>query len=414
MARITILGAGLQGCCIALALARDGIATTLIEQDARPMNRASRRNEGKIHLGLIYAGDTSLATAAHQLEGALNFAPLLERWIGPAADALPLSTPFDYVVASDSIFTPDELAQHYARLETLAADLQRDNPSANYLGRRLRWLARPRSYGPGANPFANDRVQTVFETEELAIDTDALADAVSNAVLREPRITVAPSHQVRSVLRRGSGFRVEGSDRRERKAFAFDADIVINATWENRFAIDAGVGLEPPPGWLHRLKYRVMARLPESMAGAPSATMVLGRYGDVVVRPDLTAYLSWYPLGLRGWTHDLAPPKSWDDVCRSATTEMESEFARAVVSEIAAWYPQIAEAEPYQVDAGAIVAYGHTDVDERGSGLHDRTRIGVFEKDGYFSVDPGKLTTAPLFAEAARKKVIEYAGVAAA
>jgi len=51
-----------------------------------------------------------------------------------------------------------------------------------------------------------------------------------------------------------------------------------------------------------------------------------------------------------------------------------------------------------QVDAGAIVAIGRSDVHDAGSALHDRTRIGTSSRDGYHSVDPGKLTTAPLFA----------------
>lgn len=72
---VAIAGAGLMGACTALALAARGIGSTLIERDPLPMDRASRRNEGKIHLGLIYAGEPGRATALWQLEGALTFAP---------------------------------------------------------------------------------------------------------------------------------------------------------------------------------------------------------------------------------------------------------------------------------------------------------------------------------------------------
>ena len=54
---IAILGAGLAGVGVALELSRRAIPVTLIEQDPLPINRASLRNEGKIHLGLIYAND---------------------------------------------------------------------------------------------------------------------------------------------------------------------------------------------------------------------------------------------------------------------------------------------------------------------------------------------------------------------
>ena len=107
---IAIIGAGLTGCCAALELARLGHGVTLIEQDLLPMNRASLRNEGKIHLGLIYANDPTLATARLQLRAALRFRPLLERWLGTRVARIGVSTPFDYLMARDSLRGPERLA----------------------------------------------------------------------------------------------------------------------------------------------------------------------------------------------------------------------------------------------------------------------------------------------------------------
>jgi hypothetical protein len=52
------------------------------------------------------------------------------------------------------------------------------------------------------------------------------------------------------------------------------------------------------------------------------------------------------------------------------------------------------------VDAGVIFSWGesHIDVDDPGSELHQRHAIGVHAHDGYFSIDTGKFTCAPLFA----------------
>ena len=114
---VVILGAGLQGAGVALELARRGMRVTLIDQDPRPLNRASLRNEGKIHLGLIYANDRSLTTAFLQLEGALRFRSILARWIGRGDEWLVPSTPFYYLVARDSLVAPDRLAEHYWAVE---------------------------------------------------------------------------------------------------------------------------------------------------------------------------------------------------------------------------------------------------------------------------------------------------------
>jgi len=113
---------------------------------------------------------------------------------------------------------------------------------------------------------------------------------------------------------------------------------------------------------------------------------------------------------MKGWSHDVAPPASWDAPCRGELPEAEAAWvAKEIIDSLAKWYPPIRDAEPILVDAGAIVAYGKTDVDDNDSKLHDRPCIGVFSSEGYHSVDPGKLTTAPLFAKQAAERVLAEA-----
>lgn len=403
---ITVLGAGLTGVATALELARRGERVTLVDQDARAVNRASLRNEGKIHLGFIYANDRTLATARLQLEGALSFRALLHRWIGPRADTLPLSTPFVYLVARDSLLSCDQLEQHYAAVESIYREHIRHDASIDYLGNRPTRLYEKCKAGEIPRAFNTDHFVGAFLTQERAIDTDVLAHALRGAVTESDGIEFLPEHKVLSVERANGLLRVEGTH--PNGTWRIDTDQVVNALWESRLAIDQALGLSPEPGWVHRLKYRVVARLPERLLGAPSATMVLGPYGDVVVRRDGTAYFSWYPLGLRGWSHDLVPPPSWNALCAGKLGDKEARHvADDLLGAIDGWYPGAAEAQPLLVDAGVIVAYGRTDVDDASSGLHDRTRIGVTSSNGYHSIDPGKLTTAPLYARKAADHVCE-------
>ena len=60
---VAIVGAGLQGCCAAIAMAQAGWRVTLFEANPVLMDEASRWNEGKLHLGYVYAKDPSLRTA---------------------------------------------------------------------------------------------------------------------------------------------------------------------------------------------------------------------------------------------------------------------------------------------------------------------------------------------------------------
>jgi len=404
-ARIAVLGAGLAGAGTALELASRGVDVTLIEQDAEPLNRASLRNEGKIHLGLIYANDATLRTARLQLEGGLTFRALLQRWTGSSVATIGRSTPFFYLVARNSLLSPQQLARHYAAVECAYQERLRESPELDYLGHRPRILSRLLS-PPEFGHFKNrEEIAGIFSTEERAIDCDDLARCVRAAVRSCPRIRFVGRHEVRAVARTASGLRIEGNS--PCGAWQLDAEQVVNALWEKRLAIDATAGVLPESGWLHRLKYRLIVRLPVALRDAPSATIVLGRYGDVVIRPDGTAYVSWYPASIKGWTHDLAPPATWQRPCRGEVGEDERQsIARAILAGIAPWYPGIIEGKPLRVDAGAIVAYGGSDVDDAQSGLHDRTRIGVKSQDGYHSLDPGKLTTAPLFARLAADRVM--------
>jgi len=402
---VAILGAGLTGVGTALELARHGISVTLVDQDEYPMNRASLRNEGKIHLGLIYANDRTLNTARIQLQGALRFRSILARWIGRRADRLRRSTPFMYLVANDSSLSVERLAGHYAAVQSMYSAFLDDDPALDYLGDRPSRLWERGSLAHVEQFVRTDRFVGSFRTAEVAIDPAELSTLLREAVAASPLIRFLPGRRVAGVDRSGGRLRVGGES--SSGAWTIEADQVVNALWENRLAVDKTAGLTAPSGWLHRLKYRVIARLPDKLHGAPSVTMVIGRYGDVVIRPDGTAYLSWYPAGLRGWTHELAPPASWNGPCRGELLEGEARsIASDILAGIDAWYPGIGMSQPLLVDAGAIVAYGCTDVDDTSSALHDRSRIGVTSDDGYHSVDPGKLTTAPLFAEAAAARVL--------
>ena len=63
--------------------------------------------------------------------------------------------------------------------------------------------------------------------------------------------------------------------------------------------------------------------------------------------------------------------------------------------------------EDVTVKGGAIVAWGATDIYDPASELHRRFEIGVTSTGGFHSVDPGKLTMAPYFAEICAARIAE-------
>ena len=93
---VAVLGAGFQGCCLALELARRGARVDLFERHARPLEGPGGFNEGKIHLGFTYGLDKSGETQARLADLGGRFEDALAAILGPL--------PGDIVVARRVIY----------------------------------------------------------------------------------------------------------------------------------------------------------------------------------------------------------------------------------------------------------------------------------------------------------------------
>ncbi|HET6367708.1 MAG TPA: FAD-dependent oxidoreductase [Pseudomonadales bacterium] len=400
---IAVLGAGMQGTCIALELARRGFDVDLLDQDFEPLNRASLRNEGKIHLGFVYARDATLRTARLMIEGALAYRRLLSDWTAGALDHPVLSEPFTYLVPEDSALPPAKLAAHYAAVERLYEDGVR--AGGDYLGLAPDRLWRPLDRGDYSAFAAAEHVQAGFATAEVSVDLRETAAVLRRVLSAHSRIRLLLGKRVRQVVRTRAGFRVEG-DAAEAEHWSLDCDQVVNALWDGRLNIDRGLGLLPTRPWVHRLKYRVMVARPDRLRRMPSLSFVLGPYGDVAAYPGGEAYVSWYPECLRGWSTEVEPPVDWAAACTGRLPPGEQlAIGRRVLDAFDRLVPGLAGADVRTVDAGVIFSWGQTDITDPASVLHRRDETGVESADGYHSVNTGKLTTAPLFAVDAADRV---------
>jgi hypothetical protein len=404
--RIAILGGGGVGVCAALELARHGHHADIFEQEALPIRRASRVNEGKIHQGVLYAKDPTNRTAELMMRGALAFSAALSRWIDVDDAALGLSTPFIYAVHEDSLVGADVMRAHFARCYKLFEEM-RAASGLTYLG----------TDSPGGfhdlSPRDSEAIldprafSAAIMTSELSVDPRRIADRLSAAVLAEPRVTFIGISTVTEVKRRGAGpgFDIvfdRGGDRQ--KAGPYDQ--VINASWENRLVFDKQLGIAPPQPWIHRHKFGNRVRIPLRADDLPSLTVVLGAFGDIVNYRDGGFYLSWYPIGMVAKSHDLAPPPGWREISDDQRRDV---FDRSLAHWRALCPPLDRLKFPSDaVDAtsGAIFAWGETDVDDPNSKLHDRYQIGVHSAGGYHSVNTGKYTMVPYLGLQAANRVM--------
>ena len=403
--QVGVLGGGLQGCCVALELASRGARVTLVDENADLLTRTAVANEGKVHLGYMYAADPSLRTARTMMAGALSFAPFLRRHLGRDV-ALTTSRPAAYAVHRDSQHGPDAVAGYLAAVHDLVAAAAA-SPGAAYLGGDVLAPVRRWSTAEITEQLDPEHAVAVFDSPEVAIDPVALAAMLRRRIADEPLIEVRTGHRVESVKRDvDERYEVAGTTNEDEWEATFDQ--VVNALWGGRIAVDETLGLRPGRPWMHRLKYGVSVRWPDRLPAPPSVTVISGPFGEVVSYPDQTTYLTWYPACVLGYSTSVSPPRTWEGL---PAEPRRSEIVRGTVDGLARLVPVLGglredELAPAVVKGGVIVAWGETDIDDPASELHRRFAIGVTSEGGYHSVDPGKLTMAPWFATRCADRVV--------
>ncbi len=392
-----MLGAGILGSCTALELADRGERVCLFERNADPISEASLYNEGKIHLGFVYAADPTFRTAERMIWGAVRFMDVLARWI-PSRTLSVLSTrPFDYVVHRETMVPIPDIEAHFRRVgmaidqlipsKTEAVALDPSRPT----WRRLSGAELAQRYDPGV-------ILAAYETCELAIDTLGLAEPIRAAVRSHPNIDLITHARVVTVKDRSGGcFEVhfESEGRSQAESFAG----VVNALWTNRPHLDRKYGLPPEKPCYIRHKLGVNLNMDPVPSEIPCFTVSLGPFGDAVVYPSGRVYLSWYPVCMVG-TNRTGGETDWDVVLGQVDQE---QIQRETVEAMTRICPAIGtcglgRSTRTSVNGGSIFAPGQSDIDDRQSELHERLDYGFHGRGTFLSVDTSKFTLGPAMA----------------
>lgn len=394
--RVAVLGGGLQGVSAALELAARGVIVDLFDKNTVLLSQAGTRNEGKIHLGYVYAADSTFATARTMIGGAMAFGPALRRWIGADIDSVSVSTRFRYLVHKESMVGPDVVRRHFAKVAREVA-MRTSRGRTDYFGVDLHAPVRELTAAECRRSFDGDAILTAFETQEVSVDPVEIARLLRDVVAATPWLRVYLSATIVSATWRESG--VEIAFGAPSGAGCERYDHVINALWDGRLAIDRSIGLPAPVSHVYRCKYGIRIAAEGIARSVPSVTILLGPFGDIVNYRNGNYYISWYPACMRGisttptpeaWNLDPDPASAWD-------------VARQSFAALSRLVPDLGVLPRGALDratvrGGVIVARGESDIIDPGSGLHRRHEIGIESHGTYHSIDTGKYTMAPLFA----------------
>lgn len=416
---VGILGAGIIGSCLALELAQRGKKVALIDLAPTPMTGASLHNEGKLHLGFVYAKDPSKETHRLMAQGALSFSRIIEKLTGKRPEELLPAKPFFYYVPYDSQLSMEAIVKHFQDVDvTIQQAIQETGD--HYLGRRYERYFEQTSPSEHAAMFSPEFTLGSLRTEELSVSPVAVANIITQAIKDQPNITFTGNTRVIAAnMLSGNEVEVElmHDGKRTSKTYPF----VTNCLWDDKLRIDTTAGVRDRSPYMLRYKATITISAPTvSIGSIPSATGILGSYGDIVNHDNGTYYVSWYPLCMLAQSvddngrrlHDLVHKTPFRNIRKMlanfpATASFvasitHARFIRKSIKAMAAYIPSmrelISKGDSYKVGGGVILARGATDIDDPSSYLHQRSKVGPVAHGPFISIDTGKYCTAPMFA----------------
>src|SRR5207244_10442912 len=112
-------------------------------------------------------------------------------------------------------------------------------------------------------------------------------------------------------------------------------DVVVNALWEGRPAVDATLGIVPHAPWSHRFRAGVFGRADQS--SLCSAVLCTGPFGDIKRYRDGRFYLSWYESGLLAEGDEIDPPRSEAEL----TPERSAGVMRGTLDALSKFFPAV-------------------------------------------------------------------------
>ncbi len=194
---VAVLGAGIQGCCVALALTKLGFQVRLYDKSTALMNRASANQEGKIHLGFVYARDASMVTARKMIEHAWQFAPAIESLVGGEMDWEPqLSKRFYCGIHRDSSLSLDEHYSHFHALQRIYEEISSEK-EGNYLGRKPKYIWNDEA----SFTFSGSSMLHAVRSEETAVHVGWLRSIIVKAIEGNASVMSFTGHQVDHVCK---------------------------------------------------------------------------------------------------------------------------------------------------------------------------------------------------------------------
>jgi hypothetical protein len=208
--KVVVIGAGLFGCCSAIELARAGFQVVLLDREADIMQKASRVNHNRIHLGYHYL--RSVETAEQSIEGLLSF-------LFNYGKAVENQFPNYYAIAKEGSKTTPEEFLAFCNKVGIGYDFE--YPADTFLNRNA--------------------LSASFKVPEPVFDYEILKQEVGKSLLNSG-VDIRLNQEVQGITKKPGGeYELIINQRVEH------FDVVINATYSDFNEINHALGVPLKP-----------------------------------------------------------------------------------------------------------------------------------------------------------------------
>ncbi len=393
---ITIIGAGIGGVSTALELVKLGHKVRLIEAKEEILDRTSNITPGRLGLGFHYPGDSSHNTAKDVIRGALEFKKKYPDMLIKNASHQKNLTHGWYFLVKNSYLSESDFIHYCNSIKTIyeeICDIYKFNFEENQFFRRL-------SVNEFDKIVSLDKISVGIETYEELVDWPKFKWFLTNEIVNNGNIEVLNNRWVTNIEDLQGSFLL--SLQHKKNIEKIESQILINATCEYRLKIDEMIGHVPKEQWVNRLKLVSSITLPNKLKEVHSIFFTQGPFAMFTNWGNGNGFLTYAPITNMGTVHGNDIPEYWEHIIsKGIDLSMQKVIGRSMIEGISQFIPTMKNAKLNYVKAGVVHHSGTGNIYDPKSGIHKRTDTGYYKvKEGFYSLNIGKLVFAPMYAKA--------------